>query len=602
MFFKYLLDLTHNPDLFWDTMEEAANLRPADLKEDLNLGEDLASLWKTLSDLMMQVHPLMQSESIPLYYEWETRKWIQAAISSNNPRQVYVNVLKRITRALEGHNKPLFVPFRISAPNPEWIECLQAGNVVEALEKIEGVPFEQILSRLDTDTALVHLIASDVGTYAIITRQGVSPEILLCKTFTRTGVENLLRGWLWLYYWHREYHYRETIKRTIQRRKMPTDESMAFREAAIKIPYRRIFYNQPLFEHLQPTEVPAAEGIPIIPFPSWLLMEAILRELGRGDIISGEGLWQRIDERLQSHGTKNLILCPDKALALFPHHGAILNTGSDGQKEFLLDRYEIVYLPQGTFAQSVSAKQQLPRLLVFGTDGDALSELGIASLHALLPDHIFEWHANTDKKPSEQLVIDLSRLDVNALTFLGHGKYDWEDPSNSCLDLLSDGEGGVNALIRLKFLRSNIPPQLNTIVLAGCETGLPKVTTQVSDYKGFAEDLISIPSVSTVISTLWPVQPISTVLLVRQFHRYWLLGDPKMGEKSLSPAEALRRAQSWLRILTREQAISELEVLASVRPTEEIGKEIRTLHESFVERPYAHPYFWSLFYVMGGVQ
>lgn len=599
MLFKYLLDLARNPDLIWDTIEEAANVRLTDLKKDPTVPEELTSLWETVSNLMMQVPSLMQNKFIPLYYEWQTRGWIQAAISSDNPNQVYVNILKRITRVLEGHNKPLFVPFKISNPNPEWIECLQAGNVVGALEKIEGVSFGQILSRLNSDTALVHLITSDVGTYAIITGRDVSPEILLCKTLIRTRVENLLRGWMWLYYWHREHHYDKTIEHTIQRQKMPIDKSMGFREAAIKIPYRRIFYNQPLFEHLQPTEIPAADGIPIIPFPSWLLMEAILRELGKGDLVSGEGLWQQIDERLYSHGIRRIVLCPDKALALFPHHAAILNIRSDGQKEFLMDRYEVVYLPQGTFNRSTSAKQQSPRLLTFGTDGEALSELGIASLRALLPDHIIEWHG---EKPREQFATDLSRLNVNALTFLGHGEYDWENPSQSHLKILSDGEGGCNALITLKFLRANMPSQLSTIVLAGCETGLPKVTAQISNYKGFAEDLISMPSVSTVISTLWPIQQISTVLLMRQFHQYWLLGDPKTGEKSLSPAEALRRAQLWVRMLTREEAISELEMLASVYPTEETDREICTLRAGFVERPYAHPYFWSSFYVTGGIQ
>lgn len=603
LLFKYLLDLARNPDLFWDTMEEAANLRPSDSKDNAEGASEFATLEQALAEVERKIPALVQGELLPRYYEWETRKWVQAAISSDDPRQVYVNILKRITRVLEGRNKPLFVPFQISSPNPEWLEPLQASDAITVLEKIEGVPLEQILSRLSEDTVLVHLVASDSGTHAVITYKDAPPEILVCKAFTRSRVKNLLYGWMWLYYWHREHYYHKMIERTIQQRKMPADEGLAFRDTAIKIPYRKIFYNQYLFDHLHPTEVPAAEGIPIIPFPSWLLMEAILRELGRGDLVSGEGLWQRIDERLYSHGVRRIILCPDRALALFPHHGAILNIGSDGQKEFLLDRYEIVFLPQGTFAQSVSAKQQLPRLLTFGTDGEALSELGIASLRALLPDHILEWHASeTNRKPREQFATDLSRLNVNALTFLGHGKYDWENPSQSYLGILSDGKDGLNALITLKSLRSNLPSQLSIIVLAGCETGLPKVTAQISDYKGFAEELILTPSISTVISTLWPVQRISTVLLMRQFHKYWLLGDLETGEKSLSLADALRRAQLWLRMLTREQAIAVLEMLASVHPTEEIDKEIHTLQESFVERPYAHPYFWSPFYVMGGIQ
>ncbi|MEM4235343.1 MAG: CHAT domain-containing protein, partial [Candidatus Methanomethylicaceae archaeon] len=507
----------------------------------------------------------------------------------------------RIAHVLKGQSKPLFVPFTIATPNPEWLEHLQAGGAVEALEKIEGVSLEQILSRPDADTALVHVITSDIGTYAIITCRSVPPEMLLCKTLTRARLENLLRGWMWLYYWHREHYYYKTIERIIERRKMSKDEGEAFREAAIRIPYRCIFYNQYLFERLQPTEVPTAEGIPMVPFPSWLLMEAILRELGKGDIVSSEGLWQRVNERLFARGIRRIILCPDKALALFPHHAAILNVEIDGQKEFLLDRYEIVYLPPGAFAQSRPTTPQVQRLLVFGTDNEALLELGIASLHSLLPDRIIEWHASrVSETPRKQFADALSRLNVDALTFLGHGEYDWQNPSRSYLGILSDGKNGFNSVITLGFLRSHMPSRLRVIVLIGCETGLPQVIA--SSYKGFAEDLISLPSVSTVISTLWPVRDVSTLLLIRQFHRYWLLSNLPTGEEGCSPGKALRKAQRWLRMLTREEAISELEMLTSIYATKEIDKEIHILRESFVERPYAHPYFWSPFYVTGDIQ
>lgn len=603
LLFKFLLDLVRNPDLFWDTIEEAANLRPLDSKNDAEGASEFAALKQVLSSIEREIPALMQRGLIPFYYEWETREWIQAATSSDDPRQVYANVLKRITRVLEGRNKPLFVPFKIPSPNPEWLKSLQANDAITALEKIEGVPFEQIVSCLSNDTALMHLVVSDSGTYAIITGKSTLPEIILNKSFTRSRIENLLRGWMWLYYWHREHQYQKTIARITERRKELAVEGVGFQEAANRIPYCQLFNNQPLFDYLQPTEIPASGGIPTIPFPSWLLMEAMLRELGKGDLVSGEGLWQRIDEKLRPCKISRIILCPDKALALFPHHGAILNIGSNGQKEFLLDRYEIVYLPQGIFAQSALVKQPLlPRLLMFGTDNEPLSELGMASLCALLPDHIVEWHASRiDKKPRDQFATDLPHLNVNALTFLGHGKYDWEDPSQSHLGILSDGKDGLNALITLDSLRTNMPSQLSVIVLAGCETGLPKVTAQISDYRGFAEDLISMPSVSAVISTLWPVHQVSTVLLMHKFHQYWLLGDPETGEKSLSPTKALRRAQLWLRMLERKQAITALEMLASVHPAEMVSKEIHTLHESFVEKPYAHPYFWSPFYVMGGV-
>jgi CHAT domain-containing protein len=326
-------------------------------------------------------------------------------------------------------------------------------------------------------------------------------------------------------------------------------------------------------------------------------MEAILRELGRGDLVSNEGLWQRIDEKLHSRKVKHVILCPDKALALFPHHGAILNIGRDGQKECVLDRYEIVYLPQGALAQMTHPNLQTPRLLIFGTNGEELSSLGTMRLRDLAPDCIKEWYSQDGR---EKFAAEISK--INALTFLGHGKYDWEEPSLSFLGLCMDHGGtGFNDLITLENLVKLIPSHLNLIVLAGCETGLPRITTKVTDYKGFAEDLLSHRNISAIISTLWPIPQISTVLLMRQFHKYWLLGDDAIYKNPLSPATALRKAQLWLRTLSREQVIVELETMMSVESSEVISKEIRTLEESIVEHPYAHPYFWSTFYLMGDV-
>lgn len=597
MLLRFLLDLARNPDIFWDTMEEAANVRPSDSREDAEDVSELATLKQVLSDVERQIPALVKSELVPPYYEWETRKWIQAAISSDDPHQVYANIRERITRVLEGRTKPLFVPFEIPSPNPEWLACLQANDTITALEKIEGVTFNKIVSNLSNDTALIHLIVSDNGTYAIITGKDAPPEIIMNKSFTRLRIENLLRGWMWLYYWHREHQYQETINRTIKRRKMSAAEGVGFQEATNRIPYRKLFNNQLLFDHLQPTEILVADGKPIIPFPSWLLMEAILRELGKGDLVAGEGLWQRIDEKLHSQGVRQIILCPDKALALFPHHGVILNIGRDGRKECLLDRYEIVYIPQGKFSQVSYGEPQPTYLSLLGTDGDTLSDVGIASLCALAPEYIKEWHANDGR---EKLASDLSS--ASALTFLGHGKYDWDDPSQSFLGLLTDSRGnGYNDVITLEDLVAQISPHIDLITLAGCETGLPKITAPVSDYAGFAEDLFLQRGVSTIISTLWPVQQISTILLMRQFHQYWLRGTPATNEKPLSPAKALRKAQLWLRALTREQAIAELETLASVYSSDEIAKEIQALREGIVEQPYGHPYFWSTFYVMGVV-
>lgn len=598
LLFKFLLDLSRAPeDVFLEKMEEVGDSF-ADLDDETaaNSEDKFAALRQTLLETSQVMHPYFKKEAIPLLYVLETIRWIQASLEKDSNR-TYMSIYKRIQRVLEGRNKPLFVPFTIPNPDAELVAYLKSGDAVHAVEHIEAISFERMLSLIPDDSVLVHLVAADDGTFAIIAQKDSPPEIFLCKSFTRHRIENLLRGWMWLYYWHREKIYVQAAERVIQWRKMPQEDAEGFREAYQKIPYTWLFNNQALFEHLQPTEIPVRDGIPTIPFPSWLLMEAILRELGKGDLVSGEGLWQQFDEKIYPRGVRRIILCPDKALALFPHHGAILNVDRDGQKECMLDRYEIVYLPQGILAQVTPHKPRPPRLLVFGTDGEELPSVGVANLRTLTLECISEWHTDEGR---EKFTEKMSK--INALTFLGHGKYNWENPSSSFLGLCKDRSGkGYDDVITLENLVQHIPPRLDLITLAGCETGLPKITAQVSDYKGFAEELQSRCDVSIIVSTLWPVQQVSTILLIYQFHKYWLLGDKVTGENLLSPATALRKAQLWLRALTREQVISELEALVSIQPSEQVAEEIQALHESIVARPYAHSYFWATFYAMGGV-
>lgn len=594
---KFLLDLMREPKkTFGDSMEQTANMLE-DTSVDISEMDDFTEVRQLLADIET-FKPTFRENLIPNLYAFETESWIQAVLNKENKQRTYTRILERITNALDGHTKPLFTPFTIPQPDAEIVKNLKLGDAISVIAQIELIPFEHVISLIPDESALIYLVVTDDGTFGIILQKDTPFDIFLCASFTRKKVENLLRGWMWLYYWHSNNMYDKAVDNMVGRqKKMSQEEKAGWKDALLRIPYELLFHDQMLFDYLQPTEIPTNDGIPAIPFPSWLLMEAILRELGRGDLASNEGLWQRIDEKLHSRKVKHVILCPDKALALFPHHGAILNIGRDGQKECVLDRYEIVYLPQGTLAQMAHPNLQTPRLLIFGTDGEGLSSLGTMRLRDLAPDCIKEWHSQDGR---EKFAAEISK--INALTFLGHGKYDWEEPSLSFLGLCMDHGGtGFNDLITLENLVKLIPSHLNLIVLAGCETGLPQITTKVTDYKGFAEDLLLHRNISAIISTLWPIPQISTVLLMRQFHKHWLLGDEAIYKSPLSPATALRKAQLWLRTLSREQVIVELETIMSVEPSEVIAKEIRTLEESIVEHPYAHPYFWSTFYLMGDV-
>jgi CHAT domain-containing protein len=123
----------------------------------------------------------------------------------------------------------------------------------------------------------------------------------------------------------------------------------------------------------------------------------------------------------------------------------------------------------------------------------------------------------------------------------------------------------------------------------------------MSDYRGFPEDLLLKGGVPVITSTLWPVHQLSTVLLMRDLHRRLLNAAVPDEKSSFQIAAALRRSQQWLRSLTVTQIIEELGSLAALANAKEIAKEIENIQTQILDHPYAHPYFWAPFYVMGGI-
>jgi CHAT domain-containing protein len=75
-----------------------------------------------------------------------------------------------------------------------------------------------------------------------------------------------------------------------------------------------------------------------------------------------------------------------------------------------------------------------------------------------------------------------------------------------------------------------------------------------------------------------------------------LLGKRDGLAKPLPKAESLREAKAWLRSLTAEQIDQEVARLPKV---ERGGVRPRAGGVAAEARPYAHPYYWSAFILIG---
>jgi CHAT domain-containing protein len=107
----------------------------------------------------------------------------------------------------------------------------------------------------------------------------------------------------------------------------------------------------------------------------------------------------------------------------------------------------------------------------------------------------------------------------------------------------------------------------------------------------------------SVLLARWKVDDSATALLMIRFYEN-LLGKRAGLKAPLSKAEALHEAKQWLRTLSREEAHKRLGQLLDGLPRSERGSlrpalPARKAEGAKEERPFAHPYYWAAFVLLG---
>jgi len=187
-----------------------------------------------------------------------------------------------------------------------------------------------------------------------------------------------------------------------------------------------------------------------------------------------------------------------------------------------------------------------------------------------------------------------------------HGRFDPETPRDSGL-LLARG-----TRLTLGDLVDADPEHLARLrlaVLSACQTA-------IIDFHRLPEEVVGLPAgllqagVPAVVGTLWPVDDLSTALLMSRFYAFYLRGDPDRGLGPQPVAQALRMAQRWLRDCTNQDMHNYLHVasrqerppLAWALIDEGLGRTRRALRQGHGnKKPFSSPYFWAPFVCYGAV-
>jgi CHAT domain-containing protein len=283
-----------------------------------------------------------------------------------------------------------------------------------------------------------------------------------------------------------------------------------------------------------------------------------------------------------------VIVAPQGELSFLPFHAA----GSANPGAFcLLDRYTV------TCAPSLYTLHTCQRRLAV-RDRSTIRAVAAVNPTRDLPFAAAEADALAASIPKTDLRIlsggDAGKGSIEAvageathLHFACHGQHNDLDVMQSGL-VLSDGILTLSAILGTELDLS----AARLVTLSACDTGL-------NEMRQFPDEFIGLPTAFLqggacgVVSTLWPVADRATSLLMRRFYHGHVV-------EGLPPAQALRRAQLWLRGATRSELTEHY--------LSKDGPDTLERHEAFLEltlggesdeRPYQHPYYWAAFQFVG---
>jgi CHAT domain-containing protein len=171
-----------------------------------------------------------------------------------------------------------------------------------------------------------------------------------------------------------------------------------------------------------------------------------------------------------------------------------------------------------------------------------------------------------------------------------HGRFDPARPMASRLDL-----AGSDVLRLEDFFTGSLDVSAARLaVLSACQTGLIDFLRAPDEVVGFPAGLVQA-GVPGVVGTLWPVDDVSTAVLVDAFYRHLLEGE-------LDPASALHRARRELREGTVESlGLVERYRRHLARRPRDAGarRELARLEDDPSQRPFRHPWHWGAFTFTG---
>jgi CHAT domain-containing protein len=262
---------------------------------------------------------------------------------------------------------------------------------------------------------------------------------------------------------------------------------------------------------------------------------------------------------------------------LLPLHAA-WRMQRDGRWRALVEDRIISYAPSIQLLRQAERRRDQPgrsgsRALLLG---DSLGDLPnaeqeVRAVAALTGDEV---HLGADA--SRALLLDHTA--GHALVHVAcHAAVNWFQPHYSVVQL-SDGYAYAAELAGLDLAEARL------VVLSACQSAVTEPDPAAGEYTGLTAALLRAGA-PAVIATLWSVNDVASSLLMRHFYERLLRDE-------LPPDAALREAQVWLRNVTVAE-------LSNSETDPRLARRWRLLADTPQETPYASPFFWAGYVLVG---
>jgi CHAT domain-containing protein len=193
-----------------------------------------------------------------------------------------------------------------------------------------------------------------------------------------------------------------------------------------------------------------------------------------------------------------------------------------------------------------------------------------------------------DEQFTQEAMLTQLRQRPKVVHIASHFQFSPGNETNSALLL---GDGSFLSLAQIKSL-PNIFGGVELLTLSACNTATGGSGANGKEVEGFAV-LAQRQGAKAVVASLWPVADRSTMLLMQEFYRS---REARNGESKIA---ALREAQ--LKLLRGEMTVDATpSTNRQIRHEEaQPGEAKRALFKPDPKAPFAHPYYWAPFILIG---